>query len=144
MRKTRFSFILAFCACLTAGFLLSGCKKDDPDPQEEQIKALAGTWTLSGVTNDGTDVTVQYQQFTLTLTTDKTYSTTNGGNPWPARGTFDFPDDTITDRVNRDDNVVVTIAEVTASSLVLRFNINSVGAGTAAGITGSFTFSLTK
>lgn len=144
MRKTRFSLILALCACITTGLLLSGCKKDDPDPQEEQIKAMAGTWNLSSATNDGSDVTTQYQQFTLTLTTDKTYSTTNGGNPWPARGTFDFPNETITDRVTRDDNVVVTISEVTTSRLVLNFNINSVGSGSAAGITGSFTFTLTK
>ncbi|GAB5526038.1 MAG: hypothetical protein Roseis2KO_39100 [Roseivirga sp.] len=144
MRKTRFSLILTLCACITTGLLLSGCKKDDPDPQEEQIKALAGTWNLSSVTNDGSDVTTQYQQFTLTLTTEKTYSTTNGGNPWPASGTFDFPDDIVTDRVTRDDNVVVTISEVSATLLVLSFNVNSVGSGTAAGITGSFTFTLTK
>ncbi len=144
MRKTRFSLILAFCACITLGLLASGCKKDDPDPQEEQIKALAGTWNLSSVINDGTDVSTQYQQFTLTLTTDKTYSTTNGGNPWPASGTFDFPNAIVTDRVTRDDNVDITIAEVTTSLLVLSFNINSVGSGSAAGITGSFTFTLTK
>ncbi|MCE7996797.1 MAG: hypothetical protein HEP71_32855 [Roseivirga sp.] len=144
MRKTQFSLILTFCACITTSLLLSGCKKDDPDPQEEQIKALAGTWNLSSVSNDGSDVTTQYQQFTLTLTADKTYSTTNGGNPWPARGTFDFPNETVTDRVTRDDNVVVTISEVTTSRLVLNFSINSVGSGSAAGITGSFTFTLTK
>lgn len=142
MRKTQFSLILAFCACI-AGLMLSGCKKDDPDPQEEQIKALAGTWNLSSVRNDGADVTTQYQPFTLTLTTDKTYSTTNGGNPWPASGTFDFMNETLIDQVMRDDNVVVIISEVSANTLVLNFNISRVR-GTAAGITGSFTFSLTK
>lgn len=144
MRKTRFSLTLACYALIAAGLLLSGCKKNDPNPQEEQIKALAGTWSLSSVVNDGSDVTTQYQQFTLTLTTDKTYSTTNGGNPWPASGTFDFPDGVVTDRVIRDDNVTVTISEVSATLLVLSFNVNSVGSGTAAGITGSFTFTLTK
>lgn len=144
MRKTRFSLILALCACISTGLLLSGCKKDDPDPQEEQIKALAGTWNLSRVTNDGSDVTTQYQQFTLTLTTDKTYSTTNGGNPWPARGSFDFMNETLIDQVIRDDNVVVVINEVSTNTLILSFNISRVRAGTAAGITGSFTFTLTK
>lgn len=144
MRKTRFSLSLAFFACIITALLYSGCKKDNPNPQEEQIKAMAGTWSLSSVTNDGSDVTTQYQQFTLTLTTDKTYSTTNGGNPWPAAGTFDFPNETVTDRVTRDDNVVITITEVTTSRLVLNFSINSVGSGSAAGITGSFTFTLTK
>jgi hypothetical protein len=142
MRKTELSFIMAFCACIIISLTL-GCKKDDPDPQEEQVKALAGTWTVSSVSNDGADVTQQYQQFTLTLNLDRTYSTTNGGNPWPANGTFDFPDEIITDRVIRDDNVAVNINEVNATSLILSFNISSVGGG-AAGITGSFTFSLTK
>lgn len=143
MRKTQLPSIIMLCIYLTTGLLLSSCKKDDPDPQEEQIKALTGTWSLGSVSNDGSDVTDRYQQFTLTLTTDKTYSTTNGGNPWPARGTFDFMNETLTDQVMRDDNVVVVINEVSASSLVLSFNISSVR-GAAAGITGSFTFSLTK
>lgn len=130
------TFILLILLCL------AGCK-DDPNPQEERVKAISATWNVQSVTNDGTDVTSQYSDFTLTLSTDKTFRTTNGGNPWPSSGAFDFVDANTVDRVRRSDDVIITISEVTTTGLVLNFSMNNVRSGIE-GITGNFSFSLQK
>lgn len=125
--------------------LIFSCKKNDPNPEEEKLKELAASWTLETVVNDGQDVTSQYTGFILSVEGTKTYSTINGGNPWPAQGTFDFVNQNF-DLFRRDDGINVTIANLTPTDLSLTFNITTVR-GTAngsEGITGAFTFNLTK
>ncbi|MCE7996802.1 MAG: hypothetical protein HEP71_32880 [Roseivirga sp.] len=124
---------------------LVSCKKDDPDPEEEKLKELAASWRIDSVTNDNQDVTSQYTGFVLSVEGTKTYSTVNGGNPWPVQGTFDFVNGNF-DLIRRDDGVDITIANLTPTTLSLTFNITSVRgtANGAQGITGAFTFNLSK
>ncbi len=123
--------------------LACSCGGDDgPTPLEERLRALTARWSVNSVSNDNTDVTSQFAGFTLTVSGDKTYSTTNGGNPWPASGTFDIASENL-DLFMRDDNVEIRIVSITETELSLSFNMSSVR-GTASGITGSFTFNLTK
>ncbi|GAB5526055.1 MAG: hypothetical protein Roseis2KO_39270 [Roseivirga sp.] len=123
--------------------LACSCGGDDgPTPLEERLRDLTATWSVSSVSNDNTDVTSQFSGFNLTVSGDKTYSTTNGGNPWPASGTFDIASENL-DLFRRDDNVDISIVNITETQLTLSFNMSSVR-GTASGITGSFTFNLTK
>ncbi|OEK01276.1 hypothetical protein BFP97_07010 [Roseivirga sp. 4D4] len=137
-KRILYASIALFC-------LVLGCKDDDPSPSEQRLIDLTATWNVSSVINDGTNVSDQFTGFSLTVSGDKTYATVNGGNPWPASGTFDLnPDDL--DTFIRDDNVEVSIVEITATALSLSFqmsNVRSVRSGTS-GITGSFTFNLTK
>ncbi|GAB5526043.1 MAG: hypothetical protein Roseis2KO_39150 [Roseivirga sp.] len=136
-----FYALSALIFCLT----LSSCKSDDSNPEEEKLRELTASWRVDSVINDGQDVSSQYAGFTLTVEGTKTYSTVNGGNPWPAQGTFDFVNNNL-DLIRRDDGVDVSIANLTATELSLTFNISTVR-GTAngtEGITGAFTFNLTK
>lgn len=146
MTKQKTLEVLRVCSMLSFSCLLlffSNCGGNDPSPQELRLSELSATWEVQRVTNDGTNVTNQFTGFSLTARVDKTYSTTNGGNPWPAAGTFDFLNDTDVDRLLRSDGTTITIVEVTETSLTLTLQVNRVG-GTAAGITGDFTFSLVK
>ncbi len=137
---------LIFVAAAWLLALMPGCGGSESNPQEEQLKALTATWTLNSVTNDGTDVSSQYSGFSLNANAEKTYSTINGGNAWPANGTFDFADDSTTDRLLRDDGVVISILSLTDTSLELNFSVSTVRgeANGSAGITGNFTFNLQK
>ena len=146
MTKQKTLEVLRVCSMLSFSCLLlffSNCGGNDPNPQELRLNELSATWEVQRVTNDGADVTNQFTGFSLTATVEKTYSTINGGNPWPAAGTFDFLNDTDIDRLLRSDGTTITIIEVTATNLILNLQVNSVR-GTAAGITGDFTFSLVK
>ncbi len=119
------------------------CGGDDgPSPLDQRLEELTATWSLNSVTNDNLDVTSQFTGFTLTVTGNQTYSTTNGGNAWPASGTFEVLQQNL-DILRRDDNVEVNIVSITDTALVLSFNVNSVR-GSAHGITGSFVFNLNK
>ena len=121
---------------------LSSCKSDDSvDPKTQRLNELKATWKISQVVNDGNDVTGQYTGMTLTID-GLNYSTTNGGNPWPDSGTYSLNDNDLNTLI-RNDNVEVTIDEVTTNTLTLSFNYTSVN-GRVDGVTGDFTFSLIK
>lgn len=147
MITKRQPYHLAFYALsiLLLSQLLFSCKKDDPDPEEEKLKELSASWRVDSVINDGQDVTSVYTGFILSVEGTKTYSTVNGGNPWPAQGTFDFLNNNL-DQIRRDDGVDITITRLTSTELGLTFNMSSVrgSANGTDGITGSFTFNLTK
>lgn len=127
-------------------FTANGCGGDDSlSPEELRLQELTATWAVASVVNDGSDVTNQFTGFTLVVSTNETYSTTNGGNPWPAQGTFSLVTNNL-DAFLRDDNVQINIASISETTLSLTFQMSSVR-GTANGvdgITGSFTFNLTK
>ena len=146
MKKNLLETALILCSLAWVLVLLPNCGGSDPNPQEERLNELTATWSVNSVVNDGSDVTNQYTGFSLTITGNKTYSTLNGGNPWPANGTFDFVNETTTDRVLRDDGVTLQIRSITASSLELVFSVTSVRGQSAGaeGITGDFTFNLQK
>ena len=128
--------------------LTLACGDDDssgPTLLEERLEALAGNWVLGTVNNDGQDVTGQFSGFTLTLTSSESFTTTNGGNAWPASGTFQLSSTNLNE-LTRDDGVRVTITTINETNLSLTFQITEVG-GTAAGsngITGTFIFNLNK
>lgn len=127
-------------------FTASGCKGDDgPTPEELRLQELTATWSVESVVNDGSDVTSQFTRFTLVASSNQTYRTTNGGNPWPAQGTFSLVPNNLNAFV-RDDNVQVNIASITETTLSLTFQVSSIRSTVNGvnGITGSFTFNLTK
>lgn len=137
----------AFKITVFAGFfclvtVFTSCKKDDPDPLAQRINELTASWKLGSVKNDNTDVTSQYTGFTLSVTGNN-YATTKGGNPWPESGSYEIKKDDLS-KIIRSDGVVVTIDELTGSTLVLSFTYSSLTGGRTKGVTGNFTFSLIK
>lgn len=127
---------------LMALLFISSCKDDDPiDPKAQKLNQLNASWAMQSVSNDGNDVSSQFTGFTLSI--DGTnYNTQNGGNPWPASGTYELSGDNL-DLILRNDGVEMTIDELTTDKLVLSFSYSAVN-GRVNGITGGFTFSMTK
>lgn len=126
--------------------VLSGCKKDDPQPETDRVKALlmANAWRIQTVSVDGTDQTALFTGLTLTFT-NINYSTTNGGVVWPASGTWTFIDESGR-KIRRDDNVEVTIMEITDSTLKisLTWATGTLGQGRAKSVAGSHQFNFVK
>lgn len=135
------SFTLFVLCAMVTGF--SSCSKDDgPSAQTVQLQKLSTTWKVSQVINDSQDVTAQYTDFVLTVT-ELNYTTQNGGNPWPTSGNYTFKDGDL-NTLLREDDTQLNIDELTESTLILSFNFNTVTGGRLSGVTGDFTFSLTK
>ena len=124
---------------------LAGCKSDDgPSPEQVRLQELTGTWILGTVTNDGNDVTDQFSGFRLTFE-ESSFSSENGGNAWPTAGSYTLVLVNSTfDTILRNDNLEVSIDEITADELVLSFQISGVEGGRKDGVTGQFIFSLKK
>lgn len=137
---------LVILCCIGLINYLSGCKSDDDGPSAESIRLqeLSATWGLGSVTNDGNDVTNQFIDFSLTID-QFSFTTQNGGNAWPANGTFTYVlvenDIKI---LERSDGVDVFLDQISNDDLRLSFQITTLPGGRQEGITGQFIFSLTK
>ncbi len=140
-KKATFGFLMI--VMVLAIQFLNGCGKDDgTNPEDQRIKQLTGAWQLDEVVNDNLDVTNRYTGFTLTVD-EMNFTTQNGNNAWPSIGTYDFANGNI-DLLIRSDGVDVTIDEITNTSLTISFQMADLAGGRQAGITGDFTFSLSK
>jgi hypothetical protein len=138
---------LAISIILVAAFVfLSGCKGgDDPTPQEVTTQQLvAPTWKLTSVLVDGVDKTSLFTNMTLKFTTTN-YTTTNGGVVWPASGTWTFTDETAR-KIKRNDNLEVTITEITEASLKLSLTwaTGTFGSGRVSSVAGNHVFNFVK
>lgn len=133
---------------LIAIALLTSCKGSDspspqPDPQQEMIDALTKTWTVTEVTLDDVSVTGEWNNFSIQLMNDKTYSTTSTTNEqklvWPIIGSYTFPDTNNPNMITRDDGVEITLSNVTETSATLSFRISNRG-GRTDGLIGEWVF----
>jgi hypothetical protein len=126
--------------------VLSGCKKDDPQPETDRVKALliANAWRIQTVSADGTDQTALFTGLTLTFT-NTNYSTTNGGVVWPASGTWSFTDDTAK-KILRSDGQEITVTEATSTSLKLSLTrtTGTLASGRFSSVAGNHIFSFVK
>lgn len=120
--KANIALIFLLITCLYS----SGCKKeDDPTPTELAFAKLkAKTWAVNTVTVDNTDHSDLFPGLSLTFS-DKTFSASNGNLVWPATGTWEFNDAEGTS-ILRDDGLVITIVELTESSLVLALDWDTI------------------
>ena len=165
--KQRIFYLLPFILLL----IISGCKKKkEPSPEsggltqaeKDQIALLSQTWTMSSkqsmVTLDGQDISSQFPNFTLTVTSDFRHSTTGRSTTfsvWPASGTWEFAknSDGTSDisRIIRSDGIEVSIDLVNSTSIILSFSyltasasLDGSNSGRLEGIEGSYIFSLEK
>ena len=137
--------LVCLLAILGISLALACGGDDSPSPEALRQQELTATWSVASVINDGQDVSSQFTGFSLTITSEQTYSTVNGGNPWPAQGTFELVANNL-DEFIRDDGVRVVITSIDETTLSLTFQITDVGgrAFGSNGITGTFTFNLNK
>jgi hypothetical protein len=139
-------YSIVFSAALACFMLtvLTNCNKgSDPSPQEKKFKQLKGVWELGTVMNDNVDVTSQYSGFTLTISSDGSFTSTNGHNAWPASGTLEFTDNGLNAWL-RSDDITITLEEATSTTLKLSFTQSGISGGRVSGVTGEFEFSLIR
>jgi hypothetical protein len=129
--------------------LLANCgnNSDAPLPsKQEEVKAVltASPWKVNTVSVDGVDKTVTYKDLGITFT-GTSFTSVNGAAIWPASGTWTFTSATAT-AFTRDDGLVVTIQEATATSLKLglTWNKNTLKTGRTESISGAHVFSFSK
>jgi hypothetical protein len=126
--------IVTFCSC-------DG--NDGPTAQDLFLKKLGQTWkcTTGHVSVDGRDVTRSFSGMEITFTTDKTYTVANSVAPiWPAQGTFTLqPGDNGLFNILRDDGVLITVSELTDSSITFHLQHTSNG-GRVKSISGAYEF----
>lgn len=133
--------------------LVIGCKsKKTPEPseKEKQTTLLSQSWTAksaaNSVTLDGTDVTSDWTGFTLTISSDNTYSATSIASGreavWPTPGTWDFKSDTELSTLLRGDGVEMNVV-VDDTNLQLKFTYTTPG-GRTNGTDGAWIFNMEK
>ena len=93
---------------------------------------------------DGADKTDIYGDLSLKFTSS-VFTSTNGEALWPASGTWTFTTDDAT-AIKRDDGLVVTLQEVTDTSLklALTWSKTTLGSGRIESVSGQHVFSFGK
>lgn len=132
---------------LVALLIMAACVGDDPSqPETERIMELLtnGNWQMQNVRVDNTDRTLLYKNLSLAFA-EGNYTTTNGGTIWPASGTWSFTDETAK-TILRSDGVIISLGEVTSTSLVLSFDwaSSTIGAGREQSVKGAHVFTFSK
>jgi hypothetical protein len=140
---------LSIIPTLVLILVFSGC--DPVDGLEEETlqelnlrKLSEKPWSLGegagSIVVDGTDVSANYQGFSLTYA-DGSYTTTNGAELFQARGTWEWIDEQAS-MIRLDDGKELTIVSLTDVRLTFTFNFSEGGA--RAGIPGNYTVSVVK
>jgi hypothetical protein len=141
-----FVYVLSL-AVIVLLLVLSSCGGSDPAPSasETTTKQLVSSgWKISSVSVDGTDQTALFANMTLSFTATN-YTTAKGGAVWPASGTWSFTDNTAK-KIKRNDNVEITIVEITDATLKLSLTwaTGTFGPGRVESVAGNHVFSFTK
>lgn len=112
-------------------------------PQEIAQEVMEATWSLENggsITLDGSNVSNRYEGFTLRIG-NKTYTTTNAGELFPATGTWNWVG-TSDNQVTTESGKEITITEL--SSTRFAFSFRKTDQNVAAGVPGNYVVTLTK
>lgn len=151
---------LAFITLFAAILVLSGCDGDDPkkSTEEVQLDKLRGTWTMTGVENDGVDRADEYPGMTISLTGTYTsggaYSLASNATDWPsispwnANDTWKFNTTTPTSLIVRQSDLQDMTYTLSNSDSQLRIEFDYSGPGFNNGrtesVSGNWVFTFTK
>lgn len=121
--------------------------KETPEPEVDRIKRLlntGGAWTLQTATVDGVDKLSLYAGLSI-LFGEETFTTTNGGEQWPASGTWSFTDATAK-VIERNDGLLITLTEVAEKRVVIAFTWSDTTfeEGRSQSLSGNHIFTLTR
>jgi hypothetical protein len=152
---------LLILIAITLFYVGCGDKEENKDTEEkQQLDKLKGSWTLVSA-NDGQDRTSGFPNLVLTLAGNYveggTYNYSFTGtrpdpSPWPADGTWKFGTNKST-QIIRDPGGVNEVAmtyQVTATDLIISFNVPDGSSGWEGGttrinsVTGDWTFTFSK
>jgi hypothetical protein len=122
----------------------------DPEPATFEEK-LAGTWSMSSVKIDGSDVSSDYSGFSITFDASLNYTISNGGTTFTQTSgqipkSWDGDLDQVTVGLNGITNQVTLALSNENKTLTLSFSVdnNTFGGGRESGIAGNYVFVLNK
>lgn len=126
----------------------TACKDDEDKNPVNPQDAIEKTWRIGSagyVKKDGTSVTSEYPNLTVTMKADGTYQTTNAKKLLFPSGTWSWVG-TGTSEVKLDGDFTVTVIDLTATNLVVEFvltkdDVNTNGRKNA--LVGTYQLSLT-
>lgn len=146
--KTKYSFFISFALSMFVIGILFNCSSSSAPTlsKQDQVKAIltASAWKVKTVSVNDTDKTSVYPNLGLSFTSTA-FASTNGAAVWPASGTWTFTSADAT-AITRNDGLVVTLQEVTSTSLKLAitWNKNTIGSGRIESVSGQNVFSFGK
>jgi hypothetical protein len=144
MKKPTLLYTLTAALLIIVSLAHTACDGNDPDPKDNMLKQLTGSWQVSRVTVDGVDQSGLFDDFNLVIA-PRQFSATNGEPVWPASGTWSFSDGQAK-TFTRDDGIMVTIESVsnTQLRLGLTWTKTTIGAGRIKSVSGAHVFEFTK
>lgn len=148
MKQTRsinLFLLLAICTLMT--IQMSSCK-DEISAEQAFLNKVSGIWNASsaGVSVDGVAINGAFNNFSITIKSDGTYTTQNGNNPiWPSSGkvTAEATTTSVGFKFMRSDGVDVTIQQFTETKLVLALKYTDPN-GRTRSVSGNYVFDLQK
>lgn len=136
--KIKLNLIVIFIACMIG----SCSEEENPNAEAKFLKKLSGTWKISTIQLDGTDVTESFTGMELTFSKKKTYGVISGVAPiWNDTGTFSLLPQDDSYSIIRDDGVIMVVEKLTNDKLMLRFMYTSSFAR-AGSVSGEYVFDL--
>jgi hypothetical protein len=108
------------------------------------LEKLSGTWNLTRVTLDNQQVTEAFGGLNITFKTDMTYQVQQAAPPiWSAGGVFELLRAGNTFSLLRNDDVTITVQELTEQNLVMSFNYTPAS-GRTSSTSGEFIFEMNR
>jgi hypothetical protein len=146
MKTQVYHTLKVLCLIMT---ILAGCNDSTPEPTKEEKyhTRLDGTWKITDARVDDLPVTSAFSNLTLALDGD-IYEITNAVPPiWPNGGTISLEETQGAQpfALKRSDDVVMTVTELTATTLALKFQYTAANNnGRLSALSGNYEFRFTK
>ena len=148
--KMAYSLLIIYIVTMIVLILTVGCSsKVQPSVEDMQLQKMLGTWKPSSVQVDGTDISDQYTDFTITFFksgNSKEMVATNPGHAFYA-GTdvWVFATSSQASKIIRSSDGIEMSVKVDQTNLQLVFNVPQPSTGgRVSGMSGNFTFNLVK
>jgi hypothetical protein len=116
-----FTFKISTIFLIVALVIVTSC--DNKDDKPSLSKQIAKTWVLTGagyIKKDNVDLTSQYQNFSITFSSDGRYVATNSGHLLAPVGTWNEVD---AKKFNLNADVQVEVIELTENALHIIFQV---------------------
>lgn len=148
------SRLLSLLILVSAGVFFTNCGGgggEEPDPEQEQLDKLVGTWTVTDAELNDADK-AEFVGAQLTITSNKLFNFSNDaqieGSPWPPSENWEFGAD-VTQNINRldPDGNVPLIYSVSGNSLTIKipnYTGDAYTIGKVKSVEGTWDFTFTK
>lgn len=132
--------------CLCVSTLNIACKEEDPPPlteEQQTLKNLAKTWTMSSATVDGMDVAEWFEGLKVSFKESKAFTVENAVPPiWITSGSFVLEKAGANYVIRRSDGIDLLIMSLNEASLTISMSYIAEDNARTTGISGSYTFIL--